>query len=142
LHLLSHLGPYALARPSLDRALSASSTPAIEQRLLDNVTKRVRLWKEAAPLYPTKVETDPESVESRGTESIFNALILSRRDEPSGKLSADARSALDNTRAEQIQSGNAAAGAWSWLQFHNSPFPILRCSARRRRHRQYAARLP
>jgi hypothetical protein len=106
------------------------------------VTKRVRLWKEVAPLHPAKVETDPKPIESRGTESIFNALILTRRDEPLGKLSADARAALDNLWAAQIQSGNAAAGAWSWLQFHNSPFPILRCSARRRRHRQYAARLP
>lgn len=114
-------GPYAVARPALQKTLAEHATPALEQRFVDNVTKRVRLWKEVEPFYPTKKETDPKTVESRGTESIFNALVLVRQSEPSAKLSPDARLALDNMWGEQIKSGDLA-GAWPWLQFHNSPW--------------------
>jgi squalene-hopene/tetraprenyl-beta-curcumene cyclase len=114
-------GPYAVARPALHGALGETSAPALEQRMMDNVIKRVRMWKEVEPFYPTKKDADPKTIESRGTESILNALILARRDEPSGELSADARLALSNMWGEQLKSGEAA-GAWPWLQFHNSPF--------------------
>ncbi len=36
------------------RTLGEATTPAAEQRMLDNVIKRVRLWKEVEPFYPTK----------------------------------------------------------------------------------------
>jgi squalene-hopene/tetraprenyl-beta-curcumene cyclase len=113
--------PYAVARPALRGVLAEQSASALEVRLLGNVTKRVRMWNEVEPFYPTKKETDPKTIESRGTESIFNALILVRNDEPSGKLSPDARTALTNMWAEQLKTGDAK-GAWPWLQFHNSPW--------------------
>jgi squalene-hopene/tetraprenyl-beta-curcumene cyclase len=113
--------PYAMARPSLRPALGEQAASTLERRLLDNVAKRVRMWKEVEPFYPTKKETDPKTIESRGTESILNAVILAGNDAPTGKLGADARLALDNMWGEQLKQG-AAAGAWSWLQFHNSPW--------------------
>jgi squalene-hopene/tetraprenyl-beta-curcumene cyclase len=113
--------PYAVARPSLRTGAAAQAPSALERRLVDNVTKRVRMWKEVEPFYPTKKEADPKTVESRGTESILNALILARYAETDGKLGPDARKALDNMWAEQIQTGDAR-GAWPWLQFHNSPW--------------------
>lgn len=113
--------PYAMARPALHPALGEHAASALERRLLDNVTKRVRMWKEVEPFYPTKKESDPKTIESRGTESILNALILASNDAPTGKLSADARLALENMWGEQLKAGDAA-GAWSWLQFHNSPW--------------------
>ncbi len=110
--------PYAVART----AIRADGAPtAAEKRLLDNVIKRVRMWNEVAPFYPTKTESDPKTIESRGTESVLNALILSRNDAAVGKLSADGRLALENMWGQQLKSG-AAAGAWPWLQFHNSPW--------------------
>ena len=48
-------------------------------------------------------------------------MVLVGYDAPTGKLSADARLALDNMWALQLKSGEAR-GAWSWLQFHNSPW--------------------
>jgi len=42
-------------------------------------------------------------------------------DAPSGKLSADARLALDNMWALQLKSGEMS-GSWAWLQFHNAPW--------------------
>src|SRR5580700_10482372 len=113
--------PYAMARPSLHAALSENAPSPLERRLLDNVAKRVRMWKEVEPFYPTKKDSDPKTIESRGTESILNAVILASNDAPTGKLGADARLALDNMWGEQLKAGDAA-GAWSWLQFHNSPW--------------------
>lgn len=115
------VAPYAVARSSLHGALGEPGPSAPEQRLLANVARRVRLWREVQPFYPTKVEKDPKTVESRGTESILNALILVRYSQPSGTLSADARLALANMWGEQLKSGDDA-GAWPWLQFHNSPW--------------------
>src|SRR5260370_23131912 len=43
--------PYALSRPFLRKPLAESAPSANERRLLDNVTKRVRLLKEVAPFY-------------------------------------------------------------------------------------------
>jgi squalene-hopene/tetraprenyl-beta-curcumene cyclase len=113
--------PYAIARPSLRHALGEQAPSALERKLLDNVTKRVRMWKEVEPFYPTKKDSDPKTIESRGTESILNALILASNDAAAGALSADGRLALDNMWGEQLKTGDAA-GAWNWLQFHNSPW--------------------
>jgi squalene-hopene/tetraprenyl-beta-curcumene cyclase len=113
--------PYAVARPSLRTGAAAQTASALERRLLDNVTRRVRMWKEVEPFYPTKKEADPKTVESRGTESILNALILARYAATGSELTPDAHKAFDNMWAEQIKSGDAR-GAWPWLQFHNSPW--------------------
>jgi len=79
------------------------------------------MWKEVAPFYPDETRGVPKTAESRGTESILNALILVRYDAAAGKLSAEARHALDNMWAEQSRAGETA-GAWPWLQFHNAPW--------------------
>jgi squalene-hopene/tetraprenyl-beta-curcumene cyclase len=115
------VAPYALGRPALRAALGEQAVSPIERRLLDNVTKRVRLWKEVAPFYPDETRGNPKTAESRGTESIFNALILTNYDARARSLSPDARLALDNMWAQQLKTGEDR-GAWSWLQFHNSPW--------------------
>ncbi len=113
--------PYAMARPALRATLAEQAPCAPERQLLDSVTKRVRMWKEVEPFYPDAKRGVPKTAESRGTESILNAVILVGYDAPTGKLSPDARLALDNMWAEQLKTGEAQ-GAWSWLQFHNSPW--------------------
>src|SRR5258708_26665165 len=112
--------PYAMARPALRAALAESAPSAIERKLLENVAKRVRLWNDVQPFYPDKKD-DPKTAESRGTESILNALILAGYDAQTGKLSPDTRLALGNMWAQQLKAGESK-GAWSWLQFHNSPW--------------------
>ncbi len=113
--------PYAMARPALRATLGEQGVSPVERRLLDNVTKRVRMWKEAEPFYPDAKRGFPKTAESRGTESVLNALILVGYDAPTGKLSGDTHLALENMWAEQLKTGEAK-GAWSWLQFHNSPW--------------------
>lgn len=113
--------PYALSRPSLRKALGEETLSAEERRLLDNVTKRVRLWKEVAPFYSDADRGAYKTAESRGTESVLNALILASHDAERGRLSKDTRSALDAMWAEQQTSGDKT-GAWLWLRFNNEPF--------------------
>ncbi len=113
--------PYALSRPALRKPLAESAPSANERRLLDNVTRRVRLWKEVAPFYSDADRGTYKTVESRGTESVLNALILASNDAQSGQLTSDTRTALDNMWAEQQTTGNKK-GSWSWLRFANEPW--------------------
>ena len=113
--------PYALSRSALRTALAEQAPSPNERRLLDNVTKRVRLWKEVEPFYKDADRGPYKSVESRGTESVLNALILSSRDAQSGQLSNDAHTAFENMWAEQ-QTAGKQKGAWLWLRFKNEPW--------------------
>jgi len=113
--------PYALSRSALRTALAEQAPSSNEQRLLDSVTKRVRLWKEVEPFYKDADRGPYKSVESRGTESVLNALILSSRDAQSAQLSSDTRTAFANMWAEQQTTGKQK-GAWLWLRFKNEPW--------------------
>lgn len=117
--------PYAMSRPALRAALGEQSLSANERRLLDNVTKRVRLWKEVEPFYKDADRGAYKSVESRGTESVLNALILASNDASNaaqgGHLSGDTRAAFENMWAEQQTTGDQK-GAWLWLRFKNEPW--------------------
>jgi squalene-hopene/tetraprenyl-beta-curcumene cyclase len=113
--------PYALARPILRRALAEDGTPANERRLLENVAKRVRMWADVEPFYKGEDPSDPKSEESRGTEAIFNALILASHDAQDGKVSDDTKTAFNNLWSLQLKTGRKK-GAWSWLNFHNAPW--------------------
>jgi squalene-hopene/tetraprenyl-beta-curcumene cyclase len=113
--------PYALSRPALRTTLAEEAPSANERRLLDNVTKRVRLWKEVAPFYSDADRGAYKTVESRGTESVLNALILASRDAASGQFSGDAHTAFENMWVEQQTTGEKK-GAWLWLRFANEPW--------------------
>src|SRR6266704_4667824 len=113
--------PYALSRPALRKALAEDVPSVNERRLLENVTKRVRLWKEVAPFYSDADRGAYKTAESRGTESVLNALILASNDAQRGQLSNDTLMALDNMWAEQQTTENKK-GSWSWLRFANEPW--------------------
>jgi squalene-hopene/tetraprenyl-beta-curcumene cyclase len=119
--------PYALARPALRAALGEQSPSATERKLVDNITKRVRLWSQVEPFYSDEKRGAPKTAESRGTEAVLNALILANYDthqgklSPQGQLSDDTRLALDNMWALQLKTGEGK-GAWTWLNFHNQPW--------------------
>jgi squalene-hopene/tetraprenyl-beta-curcumene cyclase len=113
--------PYVLSRSALRTALAEQAPSPNERRLLESVTKRVRLWKEVEPFYKDADRGPYKSVESRGTESVLNALILSSRDAQNGELSNDTRTAFENMWAEQQIAGKQK-GAWLWLRFKNEPW--------------------
>ncbi len=112
--------PYALSRPALRAALHEYAPSSNERKLLANVTQRVRLWNEAKPFYGEQIGPN-KSLQSRGTESVLNALILANFDARNGKMSTDARSAFQNMWSLQQATGDER-GAWPWLDFGNEPF--------------------
>ena len=109
--------PYALARPTLRVALGELAPSPIERSLLDNVIKRVRAWEEVEPYY-VGASLAPQS---RGTESVLNALILSAYDAAAGTLTPDTQLAFDHMWAQQLTVGNAK-GTWPWLEFQLAPW--------------------
>ena len=111
--------PYALARPALRQRLGEDAASHDERRLLDNVTTRVRLRKEAGPYYGDG-DSD-KAIESRGTEAVLNALILAGQDAQRGRLNEDTQAAFANMWALQQTTGDRD-GAWPWLQFDLSPW--------------------
>jgi squalene-hopene/tetraprenyl-beta-curcumene cyclase len=113
--------PYALARPALGQSLGETAASPAEAALLANITKRVTMWRDVEPFYPDQLRGIPKTSESRATEAILNAVILSRRDARTGALSDEGRRALDNMWALQMKTGEQT-GAWTWLQFHNEPW--------------------
>jgi squalene-hopene/tetraprenyl-beta-curcumene cyclase len=113
--------PYALARPSLRRSLGESAPAAPERTMAANVMKRIAIWRDTAPFYADQTSGLPKTSESRGTESVLNALVLAIRDGESGAFSDDLRAAFDNMWALQMKR-QALAGAWAWLNFHYEPW--------------------
>jgi squalene-hopene/tetraprenyl-beta-curcumene cyclase len=133
--------PYALARPTLRATLGETGPAGEEIKLLDNVTRRVRLWKESSPYYPwpasrSRIALDwlaeyaalvapssqpARSTQSRGTEAVFNAVILAGRDARTGTVGDDTRQAFDELWLLQAKKGELA-GAWPWLNFRNEPW--------------------
>ena len=113
--------PYALARPLLRQGPANTGPTSSERNLLANVTNRVRAWKEIGPYYTDERYGAPKTSQSRGTESILNAFVLSSYDAAAGTLSADTRSAFDHLWALQEQSGELK-GAWPWLVFGLQPW--------------------
>ena len=113
--------PYALARPSLRAAVRETEPATPERKLVDDVVKRVTMWRDVEPFYPDQINGLPKTSESRGTEAVLNALVLATRDAAAGKPSDEARAAFDNLWALQFRRGKAA-GSWAWLNFHLEPW--------------------
>lgn len=113
--------PYAMSRPALRHTLDEAGPSPTEVKLLDDVKKRVRMWSEVEPFYPDAQRGNPKTAESRGTESILDAMVLANYDAAAGKLSPDTELAFKNMWGQQMQTGDTK-GSWFWLQFHNAPF--------------------
>jgi len=113
--------PYAIGRQALRSAMGETGPSITEHKLLDNVTKRVMMWNEVEPFYSDKDRGAPKTAESRGTESVLNALILVNYDPRGGGLSKATQTAFDNMWALQLKDGDSK-GALTWLNFHNEPW--------------------
>jgi squalene-hopene/tetraprenyl-beta-curcumene cyclase len=112
--------PYALSRPALRLALAEQGPTENERSLIDDVTKRVRLWGSVGPYYSGQ-GYDQKTTESRGTEAVLNALILASHDAQDGALSDDSRAAFNYMWALQ-QTAGENRGSWPWLQFDQEPW--------------------
>jgi squalene-hopene/tetraprenyl-beta-curcumene cyclase len=107
--------PYALSRQAIDSSIGPNSVSLNERKLVADVTKRVQLWNEIQPYYPSQASA------SRGTEAVLNAVILANYDARSGKLDAATLSAFKEMWSLQQTSG-PERGAWLWIEFNNEPW--------------------
>jgi squalene-hopene/tetraprenyl-beta-curcumene cyclase len=117
--------PFALARPALGEQLGEAAAGIVEQKLIDNVKKRVDNWDKIVaaatsdkdpfvPFYPQNRK--PSAL---GTESVLNALILVNHDarRAKGALSDSTKQALGHLWQQQKEDG-----AWLWLDFGLNPW--------------------
>jgi squalene-hopene/tetraprenyl-beta-curcumene cyclase len=89
--------------------------------MFERVEKRVQLWDEVDPFYKDSSSGPGKSVESRATESVLNAFILSSYDSHEGQLRDVTRKAFDAAWALQLKDG-PQSGAWNWQVFHLAPW--------------------
>ncbi len=109
--------PYVLSRTKLVPALDQKDMPMAQQQALQYVRKRVSLWSEVLPYYSDAKSGPGKSRESRATESVLNALVLS-----TNPVEPDlTRKAFDAAWALQLKTGDHA-GAWDWQVFHLAPW--------------------
>ncbi len=113
--------PYLLSRSKLGATLGEKSMSDPERVMLQNVRKRVSLWAEVQPYYLDAKSGPGKSRESRSTESVLNALVLSSSAAEQKRLDPLTRSAFQAAWALQLTSGNHA-GAWNWQVFRLAPW--------------------
>jgi len=113
--------PYAISRPTLRGALGEAGPSEPERKLIENVARRVALWRDVEPWYPDQTRGIPKTSESRGTESVFSALVLAMRDAQTGKMADDTRAAFANMWALQMRA-QETSGSWAWINFHYEPW--------------------
>jgi squalene-hopene/tetraprenyl-beta-curcumene cyclase len=114
--------PYALPRPELGATLHEDGAPSPERKLVGDVVTRVLAWSEVEPWYGNATPKGRLVAEqSRGSESVLNALVLARRDQATGTVSAEARQAFANMWAQQVTTGDQA-GSWPWINFQLRPW--------------------
>lgn len=113
--------PYAMARPALRAALHEPAASAPEKVLLDSVEKRVGDWREMVPFYSDAEDGPGKTAESRSTEAVMNAVVLTGYDQSDGHTGAVTRKALDAAWALQLQTGEDTGG-WIWQDFHLAPW--------------------
>jgi squalene-hopene/tetraprenyl-beta-curcumene cyclase len=113
--------PYALARPRLAAIVHRPEPNATDKKLLENVAVRVNGWKEMEPFYSDEKVGPNKTAQSRGAESILNALILSSFEQTDPKPSAALEQAFRNMWGEQQHKGDSKGG-WLWLNFHTQPW--------------------
>jgi squalene-hopene/tetraprenyl-beta-curcumene cyclase len=107
---------YALARPALRRVLGTNELPSQEAKLIDETTRRVETSATHQVLYDFN---ERRQTESRGTEAVLNALILSSED-AARKLSQP--SAITEKALARLWEVQRPDGRWDWLEFGLEPW--------------------
>jgi hypothetical protein len=108
--------PYVWARPALRRSLNVSEPTPHEQRVIEQVSKRIAYRTGDQPYYD---HTEAKKVESRGVEAVINAVALTGLEGDS--ISGD-RQPLVAGAMSRLWSVQRPDGAWDWLEFGLEPY--------------------
>jgi squalene-hopene/tetraprenyl-beta-curcumene cyclase len=119
------VSPYAMARPVLRKLTGANEPTEFEIKLVAQTKLRVEHWDELdSEKFKLFYDFDERKKrESRGTESVLNAVILAfddhyeRRQSPSDSTGQ----AFANMWRTQAQEGSGR-GSWEWLDFGLEPW--------------------
>ena len=114
-------GPFGLARSRLRPSSDYATATRYERVVLQNIRTRVSHWDEFGPYYGDEQYGALKTAQSRGTEAIWNALVLANQDASTGSLSSYSEAAFDRLWALQETSGEDR-GAWRWLHFGLAPW--------------------
>jgi len=119
--------PYMLARPALRQAMRVNTATPQELSILDEAKRRVDSYADHEPLYDFN---EDKKVQSRGTEAVLNALILTGADigqSRAGEAPAEPR-ALSGSAQKALQrlwQTQRPDGKWDWLDFGLEPFETV-----------------
>ena len=107
---------YALSRPVLRRVMHVEVPSTQEARLIGDTTRRVETYSTHQVLYDFN---ERRQIESRGTEAVLNAVILTSADAAKNlrEPSAPAKKALARMWETQRPDGR-----WDWLEFGLEPW--------------------
>src|SRR5437868_3906760 len=108
--------PYLLARSALRKAMRVNDATPQEARILEEARRRVESYTDHEPLYDF---SEDKKVQSRGTEAVLNALILTSADATSTQPRLDKSTEKALQRLWQTQRPD---GTWDWLNFGLEPF--------------------
>lgn len=110
---------YALSRPVLRRVLHADTPAPQEARLLDETIRRVDTYGTHQVLYDFN---ERRQIESRGTEAVLNAVILTSADKARNlsEPSPSTKKALSRLWETQRPDGR-----WDWLEFGLEPWETI-----------------
>jgi squalene-hopene/tetraprenyl-beta-curcumene cyclase len=107
---------YALSRPVLRRVMHVDTPPAQEARLIDETTRRVATYATHQVLYDFN---ERRQIESRGTEAVLNAVILTSADAARNERESSPSTKKALARLWETQ---RADGRWDWLEFGLEPW--------------------
>ena len=107
---------YALSRPVLRRVMHVDTPSTQEARLIDETTRRVETYSTHQVLYDFN---ERRQIESRGTEAVLNAVILTSAD--AGRNLREPSAAAKKALA-RLWETQRADGRWDWLEFGLEPW--------------------
>ena len=107
---------YALSRPVLRRVMHVQAPVPQEAKLIDDTTRRVETYATHQVLYDFN---ERRQIESRGTEAVLNAVILTSADAARNLREPSASTKKALARLWETQ---RADGRWDWLEFGLEPW--------------------
>ncbi len=109
--------PYVWARPRLRRSQAVGEPTAHEQRVVEQVSRRLGYRGDDQPYYD---HTEAKKIESRGVEAVVNAIALTGLDDDEG--GSGERQRLVAAAMARMWEVQRPDGAWDWLDFGLEPF--------------------
>jgi squalene-hopene/tetraprenyl-beta-curcumene cyclase len=107
---------YAISRPVLRQVMHVDALATQEARLLDETTRRVETYSTHQVLYDFN---ERRQIESRGTEAVLNAVILTSADAAKNLREPSTVTKKALARMWETQRPD---GRWDWLEFGLEPW--------------------